>query len=638
MVIVRILKWGVCWAQAAVFVAACLLSACGGGGRSESRDSDSGGTGPPPPAPLTDEQLAARAASYSRAPDPLISDLVVDRDVLIPMADGSSALADVYRPNTPGQYPVLMSWAPYPKGTPWADGGSANGVEDTSASTRYLEFETPNPDFWVPRGYVFIRVAAPGFQGAPGSPEILNDAEAQRYYDAIEWAAAQSYSDSKVCLVGISYYAVSQYRVAGLKPPHLRCILPWEGAVDPYRDVVYQGGILSQFGVIFGLGMESYKTTPASGEAYPLLILLHPLLDEAWRERIADLSKIDVPMMAVGTLVDIDLHLRGSTEAFMASPNPYKRLQLLWGTHWGTAYKALALSEQMRFLDYWLKDIDTGIYDEPPVKIQIRTGAQSFVTRYGDNYPLPETRWTKLYLRAGASALDNAGTLSTTAPAAGGLTLSVSVPEPEAVCTTLGLSFQCVKSGSTFTTEPMTEDTDIAGPVMAKLWVSTLLTDADFILELHDLDENGHETRFGYYYEDQRDNPVARGWLRLSHRKLDAARSTFWRPVHTHDEVQLVAPGEAVPIEVEFWPTAMRFKKGHRLQLSIRHNNWLRQGAKGFDLSVFVDALPQWPLPDQFDVSAYQSYSPLAGATTIYSGGTKASYVQLPVVPPKTGS
>lgn len=616
-------RWGrgACSVQAAVLSIVCMLSACGSGG--------SGSLA------MTDEKKANRAATYSRAPDPSITDLVVERDVVIPMADGSSALADIYRPNKPGKYPVLMSWAPYPKGTPWANGGAANGVEDTSANTRYLEFETPNPDFWVPRGYVFIRVAAPGFQGAPGSPDILNDTEAQRYYQAIEWAADQAYSDAKVCLVGISYYAVSQYRVATLKPPHLRCILPWEGAADPYRDVVYQGGILSQFGAIFGLGMESSKTTMGSGDAYPALILSHPLLDDAWKERETDLSKIDVPMMAVGTLVDIDLHLRGSTEAFMASPNPFKRLQLLWGTHWGTAYKAAALSEQLRFLDYWLKDIDTGIYNEPPVKIQIRTGSQSFVTRYGDRYPLPETQWTKMYLGAGKSAVDNAGTLSATVPAAAGSTLSVSVPEPEAECSTLGFSFQCAKSGSTFTTEPMVEDTDIAGPVMAKLWVSTALTDADFILELRDLDENGKETRFGYYYEDQPDNPVARGWLRLSHRKLDTARSTFWRPAHAHDELQPVVPGEIVPIEVEFWPTAMRFKKGHRLQLSIRHNNWLRQGAKGFDLSVFVSALPKWTFPDQLNISAYQSYSPLVGATTIYSGGKQASYVQLPVIPPK---
>lgn len=568
----------------------------------------------------------AGAESYWREPDPRITDVVVERGIEIPMADGSSALADVYRPNVPGRYPVMMSWAPYPTG-PWEDGGAASGVEDTSADTRYLEFEVPNPDFWIPRGYVFIRVVAPGFQGAPGRPEILNQLEAERYYQAIEWAAGQSWSEAKVCLVGISYYAVSQYRVAGLKPPHLRCILPWEGLADPYRDIVYQGGMLGQFGVAFAAGMESYKTTRGSGDLYPALVLSHPLIDDTWRAFTPDLTKIDVPMMAVGMLADIDLHLRGATEAFMASPNRYKRLQLLWGTHWGTAYKRPALVEQMRFLDYWLKGINTGIYDEPPVKIEVRTGQQSFVTRYGDSYPLPETQWTKLYLGPGSSPVDKAGTLSTEAPVASGSTLSVSMPEPEAVCTTAGLQFQCLESGSTFTTPPMQKDMDIAGPVMAKLWVSTSVGDADFIVELRDFDENGNETRFGTYFEDQPDSPVARGWLRLSHRKLDAQRSTFWRPFHAHDELQPALPGEVVPIEVELWPTAMRFKKGHRLQLSIRHNNWLRQGAEGFD------QLPEVPIPYQFDVSAYQSYSPPAGATLIHSGGDTASYLLLPVLP-----
>ncbi|MDP6173396.1 MAG: CocE/NonD family hydrolase, partial [Rhodospirillales bacterium] len=127
--------------------------------------------------------------------------LLVERDVEVPMRDGLNLKSDIFRPDDNGKFPVIMTLGPYPKNE-HSDYGA--GAEEKS---QYMTWETANPEWWVPRGYVEINVDARGSGVSPGFCDILSPQETEDYYDAIEWAARQAWCDGNIGLMGISYYA-----------------------------------------------------------------------------------------------------------------------------------------------------------------------------------------------------------------------------------------------------------------------------------------------------------------------------------------------------------------------------------------------------------------------------------------------
>ncbi|WP_275559414.1 CocE/NonD family hydrolase [Streptomyces sp. 5-6(2022)] len=170
--------------------------------------------------------------------------MIIDRDVAVPTDDGTVLRADVYRPDTTEPVPVLMTLGPYGKGVQYKDGYAPQwdwlvtthpGI--LPGSTRaYMAWETVDPETWVPWGYAVVRVDSRGAGRSPGRLDIMSPREVRDYYDAIEWAGIQPWSSGKVGLIGISYYAINQWLVASLQPPHLAAMVPWEGAADFYRD------------------------------------------------------------------------------------------------------------------------------------------------------------------------------------------------------------------------------------------------------------------------------------------------------------------------------------------------------------------------------------------------------------------
>ena len=167
--------------------------------------------------------------------------------------------------------------------------------------------------------------------------------------------------------------------------------------------------------------------------------------------------------------------------------------------------------------------------------------------------------------------------------------------------------------GISFETDPMPAATEITGPVNLVLWVSSTSEDMDIFATIRNIDPEGQDVwELG---QQQQPVPVAKGWLRVSHRKLDAEKSLPYRPWHTHDERQPLTPGEIVRVEVEIWPTCMVFGTGHRLRLDIQP----RDG---------VGSAP------------YTHYSAdyNSGSNTIYTGGKMASHLLLPVIPQKSAA
>ncbi len=185
--------------------------------------------------------------------------MVIERDMDIPMDDGLVLKADVYRPDTRAPVPVIMTMGPYGKGVmyqdhykPMWDWLVGKHPDILGRSTRsFLTWETVDPEIWVPWGYAMVRVDSRGAGRSPGYLDIFSSRETRDFYHCIEWAGTRPWSNGKVGLNGISYYAINQWHVAALQPPHLTAMVPWEGAADPpRRHPVEQvhGGVVSASG------------------------------------------------------------------------------------------------------------------------------------------------------------------------------------------------------------------------------------------------------------------------------------------------------------------------------------------------------------------------------------------------------
>ncbi len=509
-------------------------------------------------------------------------DMVIEWDVPLTMKDGVELRADVFRPTGAAVHPVLMTMGPYAKGLSFQEGFPGNWERMTTAypevmegsSNRYQNWETVDPEKWVPAGYVCIRVDSRGAGRSQGVLDVFSEQEAQDFYECIEWAGVQPWSNGKVGLLGISYYAINQWQVAALQPPHLAAICPWEGAVDYYRDLARHGGILSQFtGAWFerqvvrvqhGQGERSLRN-PVTGElvAGPdtlpeeelaarrvdagRSLLERPLDDEYYRGRSPDLSKVVTPLLSSGNWGGAGLHLRGNVEGFTGAATTQKWLEMHGNTHFSPFYRDEGLRLQRRFFDHFLKGEDNGWSDQPPLELQIRAPGESFEVRHESEWPLARTRWTKLYLSPKGDLTDE--------PVTGG-----------------AKTYEPAGTGLQFRTGPLSEPMEVTGPVAARLEVSSRSTDADVFLCLQVFDPDGVEVTF--VGANDPSVPVALGWLRASHRKVDEGASLPYRPFHTHDEPWPLTPGEPVPLDVEIWPTSIVVPAGYELALTVRGHDY----------------------------------------------------------------
>jgi putative CocE/NonD family hydrolase len=173
----------------------------------------------------------------------------------IPMDDGIVLRADLFQPIEDGRYPVILTYGVYAKGLSYQEGYPhqwgkmvADHPEILEGSTnKYQNWEVTDPERWIPHGYIVIRIDSRGAGWSPGFMQVNSPRELEDLYQCIEWAGTRDWSNGKVGMLGISYYARNQWNVAVTNPPHLAALIPWEGGSDRYRDSSYHGGILSQF-------------------------------------------------------------------------------------------------------------------------------------------------------------------------------------------------------------------------------------------------------------------------------------------------------------------------------------------------------------------------------------------------------
>jgi predicted acyl esterase len=564
----------------------------------------------------------------------------IDWDVPIPMDDGIVLRADLYRPIADGRYPVIMSYGPYGKNMPfqiiYADQWRAMIREHpdiaTGSTCKYQSWEVVDPEKWVPDGYICVRVDSRGAGRSPGVLDIFSPREAKDFYHCIEWAGIQSWSNGKIGLLGISYYAVNQWHVAALQPPHLAACCVWEGFADYYRDCCRHGGILNTFlggwfktqiiPVQHGYGgrgdydpnNDMLTAGPATLSELELTMnrisppiqgRRHPLDDRFYRERSPEWSRVRVPLLSCGSWGGQGLHLRGNVEGFVNAASERKWLEVHGLEHWTHFYTDYGVGLQKRFFDHFLKGVDNGWDKEPRVLLNIRHPGENFVLRKEHEWPLMRTQWTKLYLDPAERSLS---------------------PKPLARESTLAYT-PLTSDGVSFS---MTFDraTEITGPAAAKIFMSSQSIDADLFLVVQLFDPHGREVTFKGSVEPAM--PITQGWLRASHRKLDPKRTLEFRPYHTHDEEQPLEPGKVYELDVEIWPTCIVIPAGYRLTFTIQGRDFERPTVSGqlATLGVFRGSGPFLHV-DPWDRRPER----VGGEVTVYGGGAKPSYLLLPVIP-----
>jgi predicted acyl esterase len=567
----------------------------------------------------------------------------IDWDVPIRADDGLVLRADVYRPITEGRYPAILSYGPYGKWLLFEDLYTdqwermiASHPEVAAGTTNsYQNWEVVDPEKWVPDGYACVRVDSRGAGRSPGYLDIYSAREARDLYGCIEWAAVQPWCSGKVGLNGISYYGMNQWQAAAMQPPHLAAMCVWEGAADFYRDFIYHGGILCTFGkawfpsqvqrVQHGLGTRGYRSRMTGGwvsgpETLPEeelganrrdfyeACVANPLATDAyWRERNPDLSRITVPLLSAANWGGQGLHPRGNFEGFLAVGSREKWLEVHGIEHWTHFYTDYGLRLQKMFFGHFLKGQDTGWTQQPKVRLQVRHPGERFVERHEREWPLARTEWTKLYLEPTEHRLADK-------PAA---------REGR-------VSYRGLGDGVTFLTPPLETPTEITGPVAAKLFVSSETTDADLFLVLRVFTPNLQEVTFQGALDPH--TPVAQGWLRASHRKLDAARSLPYRPHHPHDERQPLVPGEVYELDIEVWPTCIVVPAGHRIALTVRGRDYEYPGGAGAGLGV-LGAVFTGVGPFRHDEARDRPPETFGRDVTLHCGPAHPSHLLLPIIP-----
>ncbi|WP_192808692.1 CocE/NonD family hydrolase [Actinomadura montaniterrae] len=518
-------------------------------------------------------------------------------DVEIPMDDGVVLRADVTRPAladgspAPGRFPVVVVQGCY---------GKPVALLTDSDYARY--------------GYVEVIVDVRGTGNSDGSFRALDSRERKDSYEIVQWAAKQPWSTGKVGAAGFSYYGASANRTAEIAPPALKAVVAGASPVDIYREFMADGGHWASPSFLwFLLELTGTLPSPSLDDPAKALEILRKRLaadgngipwrfdqliklfngqnnwDNAdWRERSLDVTKIKAATLVYTGWEDL---------FFRSSPRQYRdmklqpgRKQLVIGpwTHY-TLNKSVKPEETpsptkmqlaVAWFDHWLKGRNNGIDKVGPVTLYDQ-GADRW-TQYKD-WPSTATDYRRLYLngtKSGTATSLNDGTLAAAPPTTGGAdtgqfnllgglcsrstTQFLGGAIPEGVpCNTDNRPEE--KHSFTYTTQPFTTATQIAGSVGLTLRGSSTAKDASWVGRLSDVAPDGHST------------PMTQGVLLTSRRSYDPAKTVYAangdpiEPYHyyTPDRAQPVSPGQQATMHIEILATDWILKPGHRLRLTV---------------------------------------------------------------------
>jgi uncharacterized protein len=539
---------------------------------------------------------------------------MLQEDVSIAVRDGTSMGARVYRPEGAGPYPALLAAAPY---------RFDNNI--LPASPQFLWRETGPIDFYADNGYAYIHMDVRGSGRSAGSFGFLDRKDHEDLYDVIEWIGRQPWCNGGVGGIGQSYFCMLQWFMGAMSPPSLACLGAHDGLSDIYRAGTHHGGIPCDFFPGYWWYQNRFiNRYPASGSSrdqdtdLTAMIAAHPMYDDFWRERSAweVLDRIKVPLYSSGVWAKMQLHTRGNIDGYLRARGPKKLRMSGVPNAWAAAAEFASVDFHKRvllpFYDHYLKGASTDYLARPNVEYAVRG---SNAMRSSDTWPPANVRYVACYLTQLASQSVtslNDGGLSR-APGATGAT-SYSYPIPGWVAGVVGFGpsgpaggFDPVRRVLTFTGEPLAQDLEIAGPIKLTLFLSSTAAETDVFAKLSDQYPQANEDRAKGL------NPLAevvtRGWLRASHREIDAAQSTDMVPRYTHRNPEPLTPGVIYTLEISLEPMAYLFRKGHRIRLELVNG----------DSPVSEALWPHYYRPDKI------------GTDTIHHGADYPSALILPV-------
>jgi len=525
-------------------------------------------------------------------------DIVCERDLAIPMRDGVKLYADVFRPVSGAAVPALLTWSPYGKHAPQRyERYYQNGGVLPQWLSKYSVFEGPDPLAWVPRGYAVVHVDSRGTWRSEGEAAFLDRAEGRDGYDAVEFIAAQSWCTGRVGLAGVSYLATVQWQIAATRPPHLAAINVWEGASDLYREFFLHGGI-PETSFVPRWNANRLNNSLTRVEDLAAMVRAHPLWDAYWETKRAQLSNIDVPAYIVASWSDQGLHTRGTLEGFREIGSREKWLEIHGRKKWQYYHQPASVEKQRRFFDQFLRGVPGRVQRWPSVLIEVRERFYKGRFRAEREWPLARTQYRPLYLGAGTGRMKTAPYIART---------SVSYEAPgDGTRSPASYGAHRAEFGYRFA-----RATELTGHMKLKLWVEAEgSTDMDLFVAIQKFDRAGRHVGFPVYNAFE-DGPIAMGWLRVSHRELDAASSTPWQPRLLHRRRQMLKPRQIVPVEIEIWPSSTRFAAGE----------WLRVAVQGSDIYTYPGA------------GYGHTETVNRGRHIIHTGGRFDSHLLVPVIP-----
>lgn len=534
---------------------------------------------------------------------------------MVTMRDGVRISVRVYRPDGDERVPALFAASPY-----------QHEFDAIPAYPLFLWRETGPIEWYVQQGYAYVRADVRGSGGSEGEFGFMDRTEQQDYLELIAWIVDQDWCSGRVGGIGQSYNAMAQWLMATHNPPGLACIAPYDALVDQYRCSNYHGGIYCNYRTHWYGNLRVDNThRPAERRGrepmrfdLPGAIIEHPLDDNWWRERSPfwRLGDIQVPVLSIGHWGKMGLHLRGNILGYEEVRAPKKLVvtgaRTVQEAHHQYDLVEFHQKELLPFYDVHLKGIDNGFMDGAPVRIFVR-GANAW--REEAEWPLARAQYVPLHLRQGHSGSLtslNDGRLSLDPPAEGEGGTSYSYPDWQwtngVVATGPDGRPDPVRRVLTFSTAPLSDDIEVTGPILLKLFASSDQIDTRFIVKL--ADQHPQEEAARAKGIQPAFTNTSKGWLKASHREKDPQRSTALRPFYTHRTPQPLTPGEIYEFDIEVLPVSYVFRKGHRIRLEIANGD-----------SPLTDAVFTHP------------YHPtLIGSDTIHHDAAHPSRLLLPVI------
>jgi predicted acyl esterase len=507
--------------------------------------------------------------------------IAIERDVGVAVRDGTVLRLDVHRPAPAGRQsdpaaprvPVLLCAHPYGKATRprrrrrgWSVPGQFRMLTQSEpfSVSALASWEAPDPGFWVPRGYAVVNLDLRGWGASGGTGELFSEQEGRDIHDVIEWLAAQPWCDGQVAMTGVSYLAISQWAAAAERPPHLVAINPWEGLTDLYRDLARPGGIREDgFVLLWSTLLKRQRRSPVTIRSEAAA---RPLIDDWWRARSRDLEAIEVPALVGASFSDHCLHSRGSFEGYRRIGSARRYLYTHRSPKWAAYYAGPGRDAQVAFFDQLLLGRDTGLDDEPPVRVEIRSdGSTVAEIRRAHEWPPREVTWE-------AQHLDASPLPSPDDPRAG----DRGRLGPEAPATAAHGSFSG-RHGVRFVRR-FDETTDVVGPMWVRLPVEVVGgPDAHVFVGLDHVRAGrrlGYEGSYGFG-----DDLLSHGMRRVVLRGTDpvpvpdpgsAPGRPPWHPGHPDTVAEPIRAGAIEPLDLELHAAATRFLPGDELHLIVQ--------------------------------------------------------------------